>query len=398
MNPSRARMPLTRRLTVRIAVVIFVVLVAIDIVSIPFWNALYFALQPEWLDPSFVRDYADFLELPPEEQAISAARYDGSMTWSERFAVYGVIAAYTAVYATILAWFISRLATRRIRKLADQVERSEAGLLGPFEVGGADEIHTLAATMNDMRARIETLVGELRERERLRTEWISGVSHDLRAPLTALSVSIERSRRRVARLSEGRDRDELEQSLAVARLDARRVLDLAEDLLEIASLEIGSELVDEPVPVGELVRSAARSLEPLAEERGIELRRDLAPRLPDLRGDGRRLLRAVENVIVNSVQHAEHRVVISTRDVEGELAITVRDDGTGFPQSGGVTKLEELGADVRRADSNGLGLRVARGVVEAHRGRIEARNLPDGGASVEIRLPFPPIGSGEDDG
>ena len=396
MNVERGRaaprIPFYRRLTFRLGVVISVALIVVDVSTIPLWNWLYFYLSPEWFDPDFLREYAAFLEQPKEEWAAAdVARFNSPLDLRDRAIIYGTIVGYTIVFASIFGFFISRFATARIRRLAEQVDERDAlasGVPGPFDVGGSDEIQRLATTMNDMRARILSLLEDLEERDRLRVEWVSGVSHDLRAPLTALAAALDRSRRSIPALVAGGDADALDRSLAAAELDVRRVLDLAEDLLEIARLEAGGELVVEPVPAGELLRTTVQSLQPLADERGLELTLDFPPGLPELRADGHRLIRALENIVVNSLQHARRAVGVSAEHLGSTLEIAVRDDGDGLPEVEGRVVLDDLGPDRRRADSNGLGLEVARRIVAAHEGTLIGENPAGGGACIRIVLPL----------
>jgi|GEM_PF-4014756 len=395
MGDSAAWVPFHRRLTFRLAVLIAVALIVVDISTIPLWNWLYYYLMPEWGDPGFVREYLAYLELSPEEMAeADGRRFESTLDLRGRAILYGTVVLYTVIFAALLSFFVSRMATARIRRLASQVQVSSdvPALPGPFEVGGSDEIQLLASTMNGMRERILVLIDELEARDRLRTEWVSGVSHDLRAPLTALSAALDRSRRVIRELPEcdvpeGEKIASVDRSLRDAQLDVRRVADLAEDLLEIARLETGGELVVEPVPTGELLRTAVCSLRPMAEERDLDLQLDYPAGLPELRADGHRLLRALENIIVNSLQHARHSVQVRATVSRATLEIAVLDDGVGLPEVDGRAVLGGLGADRRRADSNGLGLEVARRIVEAHGGTLEGENQPGGGALVRIAVP-----------
>ncbi len=384
--------PFFQRLTVRVAAAVFVLLFLVDVVTTPFWTWLTYTLSPEWSDPVYIRNYLEILESPPEQRAALWANFDDGFERSDRIVIYSVILAYSFVFAAIISPVVSRIATRRIRRLASQIESpsGEATLLsGPFDVGGADEIRALADTMNQMREHISALVGELRERDRQRMEWVSGISHDLRAPLTALSASVTRSRGQLAHISDPRPRQSLERLLRAAQLDIRRLSDLAGHLLEIARLETGNEIVIEPVPVGQLLRNAVDGLQPLAEDRGIALDLNYPTGLPQLSADGRQLIRAVENIIVNALQHAERGVTVEARLDGGLLHIRITDDGAGLPLVNGAVALEALGQNPRRADSTGLGLEVARRIMAAHDGELVGENLLEGGARVTLVLPVP---------
>ena len=184
-------------------------------------------------------------------------------------------------------------------------------------------------------------------------------------------------------------------------MDADRVHTLADDLLEIARLDAGDKLNLEPVPPGELIRQAARRLEPLASQKGISISVDVTPRLPVLNADGRRLTRAIENLMRNAIQHATSAIeVIAKQSIQAPcVRFEVRDDGAGLPkQPGFLDYLRRLSSDVRltelsrrrgRGESAGLGLVVAHRVAEAHGGVVDAYNLSSGGAAFWIDIPVP---------
>lgn len=292
--------------------------------------------------------------------------------------------------ALLVSAIVSRLFTRRLRRLAAMstaVIPGEEDLPGPFDDAGKDEIAGLGRALNTFRQRVGELLEGLAERDSQRREWIAQVSHDLRTPLTALTACLDRADQA---LREGAD-DDLRQRMAelvgVARLDADRVNTLADDLLDIARLDADEAPELEPVPPGELVRHAARTLQPLAELRDIAVDVLLDQGLPTLHADGRRLLRALENLLRNALQFASSRVELSARREDGALVLELRDDGPGFPAEDGRVDLGHLAGRRSRQDSAGLGLLVARKMAEAHGGRLEVSNRPEGGGLARIVLP-----------
>jgi signal transduction histidine kinase len=285
----------------------------------------------------------------------------------------------------------SRFVTRRIQQLAAEAQRTQGGvalLERPFTERGHDEISGLARAMNQMRERNLELLAAMESRDRQRREWIAQVSHDLRTPLTALRASLERAERQLQRQESGSH--ELRASIEAAKLDGSRVVTLAEDLLEIARLDADPRLVREPVPPGELARSAVTSLRPMAKEGNLEIELAIESGLPIIEADGRRLMRAMENLLANAMQHARSRVLLQVRREGGLLRFEVSDDGPGFPVENGRVDLTSLASRLSRDDSTGLGLQVALRVAEAHGGRLEADNLPTGGAFIALGLPLPP--------
>jgi len=303
----------------------------------------------------------------------------------------------SAVLATLTSILLVSLVTRRLSQLATDASTpldnspENVDLPGPFAVSGDDEIARLATALNTMRGRIEQLVARLGERDRQRREWIAQVSHDLRTPLTALSACLDRALKRQGDLPNPNERSGVHDAILVARQDSQRLQTLVDDLFELARLDAGEELTVEPVPPGELVRQAVRGLRPMAEARGITMNAEVAPALPTVQADGRRLMRALENMLRNAVHFANHEITLRVRVDDGELRFEVCDDGPGLPIKDGNVVLGQSQTGARRPDSAGLGLIVTRRVATAHGGVLGGENQPGGGAAVWIRIPIVPV-------
>ncbi len=294
--------------------------------------------------------------------------------------------------ALLIAVLAARLVTAPLTRLAAAASEpvdEDGNLPGPFDATGSTEVAVLAQSMNLMRERVDELVKGLAERDRTRTDWVAQVSHDLRTPLTALIACLDRAEMTLER--EPAENRELRKLVTVARMDADRVLALADDLFVIARLDSADDLELEPVPPGELVRQAARSLEPFAASRGVQLECEVGRELPFLSADGDRLMRALENLLRNALHHAKDRVVVAATAAGENVRVEVRDDGPGFPGDGGEVDFEALKLRRSRADSAGLGLLVVRRVIRAHGGRVGGHNAPGGGAIVWFEVPGDPV-------
>lgn len=338
-------------------------------------------------------DSADQIELDACEfgidQAVflTKAEYDrriGSDAFWRRVLSLSVI----AVLSLLTVFAVSRLVTRRLSRLADQVSRYHAGHEESFEATGSDEIAALALAMNDMRARLGKALDELSERDEKRREWIAQVSHDLRTPLTALTACLGRSELLFENEQDPQLLARLKDLLTVAKLDADRVNALADDLLDIARLDTGEELHIEPVPPGELIRQALQVMSPVAQAKGVELSCEVPAGMEILQADGRRLMRALENVLRNGIHHARREVCVRASSKEGRLLLETLDDGEGFPTVDGRVDLARFQRQHSKSDSAGLGLLVTQRVAEAHGGSVGAYNLDTGGAAVWLAIPF----------
>jgi two-component system OmpR family sensor kinase len=285
------------------------------------------------------------------------------------------------VLASGAGWLVAGVALRpveRMRRQAEAVSASEPGRRLPVPSTG-DELARLGETLNRMLARLEKAL----ERER---RFVGDASHELRTPLANLKAELELA------LLRSRSPEELVRALRSASEETDRLARLAEDLLVLARAESGRLPVRrEPVDVGDLIMGVVETFSTRASERRISLE----PRLRDgLRAnvDPSRLRQAVANLVDNALRHTGPggRVAIEVAHRDGALTIQVEDTGHGFPPSFLPEAFEPFSrADTARArdeGGTGLGLAIVRAVAEAHGGRADAWNRPDGGAVVVLDL------------
>jgi signal transduction histidine kinase len=164
---------------------------------------------------------------------------------------------------------------------------------------------------------------------------------------------------------------------------------LTDDLLDIARLDTEKALALEPVPPGEIARETKAIMGGFAEEKSCTLDVIIERGLPTIEADGSRLLRALENLVRNALEHADSRVELQVLAIQNGIAFEVRDDGPGLPlEEGGEVNFTSLAGLRSRPDSAGLGLTVVRKVAEAHGGRLSARNQENkGGALFRLEVP-----------
>ena len=307
------------------------------------------------------------------------------------------LALFFAAAVVITRRIAARLVTDRLYELSDLFERpgepvSElSAALEPIVRGykQPDEIQRFAAATDALFARLRELVESLEGRDQQRREWLSRISHDLRTPLTALNACLARARTTAEGMLDAGEREIILDALRVAHLDADRFQALASDLLDVARLEGRDvQVLREPVPPGELLRSVAVSLKFIAEDHEVALTVDTPTALPELNADGHRLARALENLIRNALQHAHSEVCVQARRAGDSVEFVISDDGPGLPaDEGGHVDLEHLAETPSRPDSSGIGLLVARRVVALHGGSIGGENPEGGGARLWFRIP-----------
>jgi signal transduction histidine kinase len=248
-------------------------------------------------------------------------------------------------------------------------------------VRGRDELAALAAD-------VEAMVAKLGASERARRELIAAVSHDLRTPLTTIQL-----------ISEGLEDGIFEperrrEQLALISTHVRALGGLINDLFELSKLEAGDlSWSMEHVRLDELLRETVDAMRPQAEAGGVVVRAELDGELVAARGNPEQLQRVLFNLIQNAIRHtpADGSVVVRAQHVPGPaVEIEVADSGEGIAPDDRERVFEPFVQGASRAartdGSAGLGLAIARAIVEAHGGRIW---LPEAGTGTRVRFSIP---------
>jgi signal transduction histidine kinase len=256
----------------------------------------------------------------------------------------------------------------------------------------ADRGRRLAVAERETQAQIE-LARERDETERLKGEFFALVSHELRTPLTSILGYVEMlSEQETERLSDGGRRH-----LEVVSRNADRLDRLVEDLLMVAQIEAGTFGVEPgEVDMEELARHSRQEQGPIAQAAGVELsiRSEEVPRFG---GDPRRIGQVLDNLVANAIKFTPQggRVEVGIAVQGDRCAIEVSDNGAGIE----AAEVEHLFDRFYRSSSAGrdqiqgagLGLAIAKAIVDAHDGEISVESSPGRGSTFHVRLPIRPI-------
>jgi two-component system, OmpR family, sensor kinase len=310
--------------------------------------------------------------------AESMATVDRSV---RRVLVLLLIAGPAALLATALGgWWLARRALRPIdrmtaRAAAIDLDRIDDRLVVPRT---GDEVAHLATTLNAMLDRI----GQgIEEQHRL----VADASHELRTPLAAMRSEIDVSLRA----------DDLPPAarrvLESAREEVDRMTRTVDDLLVLASLDEGRlELLAEPLDLHDVVTHAVASLDPLARTRGISLSVD-GPAAMAV-GDADRLGHAVRNLVENAIKFSPEggEVVATTWAADGEVGVTVRDQGPGVAPEVRERIFDRFfradPARTRSTGGGGLGLAISREIALAHAGRVWVDDAGTKGSAFSLAV------------
>jgi signal transduction histidine kinase len=244
----------------------------------------------------------------------------------------------------------------------------------------------VAAALNTAAARLAEALERERAMEASRRDLIAWASHDLRTPLTSLRVIAEA-------LADDLVPDEATRRRYLASLSGHleRLTRLVDDLFELAQIEGGAvQLQIEPTTLRDLVAEVLERFEPEAASAGVRLVAELQAGAPPVPIGHDQIGRVLANLVVNAIRHtpAGGRVVVSTHEAPDAAEVRVLDGCGGIPDADLPRVFERLwrGDPARTTNGAGLGLAIARGLVEAHGGTITVVNL-NGGCRFSVRLP-----------
>ena len=251
------------------------------------------------------------------------------------------------------------------------------------------ELARLAEELQTMSARLD----EARSRERAidasRRELVAWVSHDLRTPLAGIRAMVEA-------LEDGVvvDPETVARYHRTVRKEADRLASLVDDLFELSRSQAGVLRLElERVSLSDVVSDAIAGAAPVADAKGVRLRGVMRDQVPELHASAPELLRALRNILENAIRHtpSDGSVVLEAGVEDGQAFVSIADDGGGIPERD-LERVFDVAFRVdpaRHGDGAGLGLAIARGLVEAHRGDVTVRN-ENGGCRFTVRLPLEP--------
>lgn len=297
-----------------------------------------------------------------------------------------VLAVVTA--AGLVAMAVSVLLGRRL-VAANRVlvEAVRAGRFEPPEVRLPAELAELSRELDAAYQRLAEAHRREQALEASRRELVAWVSHDLRTPLAGLRAMAEALEDEVVA-----DPETVHRYHSRIRVEVERLTEMVDDLFELSRIHAGAlRLSRRRVGLADLVAEAVAGAEALARAKGVRLRGDVREGLP-VQVDTAELGRALRNLVVNAIRHtpADGTVEIIGDVRDGRARVTVADACGGIPEDDlpRVFDVAFRGETARTPGGGaGLGLAIARGIVEAHAGEIGVANAGPG-CRFEVRLPL----------
>jgi signal transduction histidine kinase len=286
--------------------------------------------------------------------------------------------------ALVVARYLARGMTQPLRDMARAAQRMEVGdYSGRVHTQSRDEVGQLATAFNRMSGELEIL-------ERSRRDLVANVSHELKTPITAIRAHLEN-------VLDGVEAPD-PATLQVMLTQTERLSRLIDQLLELSRLESGElPLRREEVELAPLVSQVLSEIEVARSDRGVEVSSDVPADLPAIEADRERVHQVLFNLLDNALRFTPNggSVTVSAERHDSSVEVRVADTGVGISPE----HLPRLFERFYRADparsrddgGTGIGLAIARSVVEAHGGHITAESEPGAGAAFTFDLPAAPI-------
>jgi len=280
------------------------------------------------------------------------------------------LALIVALGLTVL---LARHISRPLKLLQEKAHRvAERNFGWQVEVNSRDELGELGQAINAMDEK-------LADYDRAQKQFFQNASHELKSPLMSILGYSEGVRDGVFKGAEARH------ALNVVARETGRLKNIVDELVFLGGHGNPSQMYHfEEVDLQEVLEQAVDSQQVLAAEKNVALNLDALPEVI-LRADGEKLVRVFINLVANAVRHAVKEVQIKADIQPGAVHVTVRDDGIGFTGEDLQHLWERFYKGAR--GGSGLGLPIARAIVEEHDGSIQAGNVPGGGAQIEVVLP-----------
>ena len=299
--------------------------------------------------------------------------------------IVGVVVALGAVLAVLVAVAVTRPLARQVRSLGDVAQLVAGGdLTARTGIDRRDELGEAGRALDHMVARLGLAEQGRQRLEAERTFLLSAIGHDLRTPLAALRAAVESLQDGVA--------PDPDRYLAAMSTQLDALQQLIEELVVYARIEAGKlefERID--VDLAELVDETVETMTPVAHRRGLHLDASTDGRAR-VHGGPAELARVLRNLIDNALRYGPPGSTVAVALTTGPhtARLVVRDEGPGFPDEFRPRAFEPFTradpARDRATGTAGLGLAIARGIVDAHDGTITLGPAP--GGMVEVHLPL----------
>lgn len=282
--------------------------------------------------------------------------------------------------------FISRSIIVPLNKLKSGLKRvSDDNYTYEMDITSNDEFGELAAAFNDMNR-------QLKADDEIRSDFIATLSHEIRSPLSSIRESVNMLTEEVL----GPVNDKQKKFLTISANEIARITSLLNHLLDASILVSGTNKKRQVVPFdpNQLVQSAILSITPGAKARGIRTEFKSLGQAPMVKGDEKEIMQVIINILDNALKFSPDNSRVDVRLTRGPgkhfLTCGISDEGPGIPEDKKILIFKKYyrAREVRKhMDGVGLGLNIARRIVQANGGDIFVENKPDKGCIFSFTVP-----------
>jgi two-component system, OmpR family, sensor histidine kinase BaeS len=291
--------------------------------------------------------------------------------------LYAALAS-TAI-ALVLGWWLARTLTRPLGELTEAIQRMSAGQLEQrVEINTQDELGQLGEAFNQMSVRLSQAVQQ-------RRQMTADIAHDLRTPLTVIAGYVEALRDRVLQPSA--------QRFETIHIEVQHLLRLVEDLRTLSLADAGELTLQTGALQAEpLLDRVAAAYAQKATQQGIDLLVQVEPGLPVFHADEERIVEVLGNLMTNALRHTPPggKITLGAKRAMEWIELRVEDTGEGIPEDALPYLFDRFyrvdPSRTQEDEESGLGLAIARSIVEAHGGRIDVESQLGKGSTFKVLL------------
>jgi Na+/proline symporter/nitrogen-specific signal transduction histidine kinase len=241
-------------------------------------------------------------------------------------------------------------------------------------------------------SKLRTANLQLKKLDRLKDEFISTVTHEMRTPITSIRAFGEI-------LSDNPDLEEEEKThfLQTIIKETERMERLISQVLDLEKFESGKQKLNlEKVQINDVIKQALDTISQLVREKNIGLQADLHPNLPPLNADPDRLMQVMLNLLSNAIKFCDPekgKIVVTSYFLDGDIKVNVADNGKGVPEESRAMIFEGFfqatNQNYKKPKGSGLGLTISKKIIEHHHGDIWVESEAGKGAKFSFTLPLP---------
>lgn len=254
------------------------------------------------------------------------------------------------------------------------------------------ELTRLEEEVRDSYGKLENAYAELKEEDEVKSDFISTASHELRTPLTVINSYLEMFEDGMLGELDEKQLDKL----AIMRSQTDHMIRLVEDMLDTLRLESRKFKIQKyPLKLEKIAKSAVEEISKLADLKEHTMSLKTNGELPKIEGDAQRIKQVFNNLLTNAVKYTPNkgRIEVEIKEEKKHILVSISDTGMGIPEEEHEKIFEKfytVGGKslMRESERMGLGLTIAKGIVEAHGGRIWVKSDGEGkGSSFYFTLP-----------